>query len=235
MFQNLEITIRLGSPICAIDNILLDSLLSFCVVRDMLGEDYFIQASQNKVGTKEEIDEMLGQILDKKNGVYCASAAIGNHREFVSHWSKRWASKYDDLVREEKRKKHRVDIGAGHFKGYRMPVVLKAVNKIKFYARGDKNKIEHLLNSYLFFIGKKRSQGYGEIKNIDIKVIEQDYSLCKDNEIMRPIPVKYAEEYAEMLMKKQIYINMKEHAVIPPYWRNDNRESCLMPTHKEMI
>ena len=43
---------------------------------------------------------------------------------------------------------------------------------------------------------------------------------------MRPVPI---HEIMDILNADEINFNIQEHAIIPPYWRKDNREVCVVP------
>lgn len=222
MFKNFKVVAHMMAPIATTDMIILDAVLSAAKAKELLQDNYY--AGTNQYGTKEEVDEWLGKILNKKQEVYCTSVGIGDNREFITSWCKRWDDKNDDMVTGLKGKA-RVDIGAGHFKNYHMPLVVKSYKTITFYVQGDMGEVKRLLENYIFYLGKKGSQGYGQVLRWDFEEIEQDYSLWKDNKPMRPIPAKECIEY----IKNNNYADMRVHALIPPYWRPDNRELCVMP------
>lgn len=229
MFKNFKVIAHLGSPLCAIDNIILDSIISAAMFKDSLKDDYY--SSSNKYGTKEQVDNMLSLILDKQYGVYCTSYGFGNDRETISSWSKRFDVKNDDLIKFTRKAKHRVDLGAGYFKNYHIPVVLKSVKTLTFYVRGDMERIKYLLENYIFYIGKKPSQGYGEIVRWEFKEIEENISvLNKENKNMRNIPYN---EICNILEEntnksKDFTFNLKKMPIIPPYWRPDYKEICVV-------
>lgn len=209
----------MSTPIATIGYIYLDSILSAAKAKEILKDEFY----NNKIaGTKEMIDEMLSKILDKKYDVYCASVGIGENREFVTSWTKKWHDKNDDIVKIEG-KKQRVDIGAGHFKNYHMPIILKSYKEVIFYARGDKEEIERLLKNNIFYVGKKGSQGYGRIREIIVEEIEQDWSILKEGKLIRPIPAKYCKEL------NLEGFDFQRLPIIPPYWRKDHNELCVMP------
>lgn len=135
MFNNFKIIARMSNSIAVTDFIILDAILSAAIAKKINGDKYY--SGENIYGTKEWVDKYLGQILDKKQGVYCTSIGIGDNREYISSWCKRWDDKYDDIVKFKGKGKHRVDIGAGTFKSYHMPLVLKSYQTITFYVRGD--------------------------------------------------------------------------------------------------
>lgn len=229
MFKNFKVIAHLGSPLCAIDDIILDSIIIAAICKDLFKDDYY--TGSNKYGTKEQVDEMLSKVLDKQYGVYCTSYGFGNDRETISSWSKRFDVKNDDLIKFTGKAKHRVDLGAGYFKNYHIPVVLKSVKTLTFYVRGDMERIKYLLENYIFYLGKKPSQGYGEVRFWEFEEIEDNISvLDKENKNMRNIPY---EEVYDILKEnasniKDFSFNLKKMPVIPPYWRPDYKEVCIV-------
>ena len=109
-----------------------------------------------------------------------------------------------------------------------MPLVLKSYKTITFYVSGDMGEIERLLNNYIFYLGKKGSQGYGQIRKWEFEEIEENWSVWKHNKPMRPIPARHCEEYIEIQTKTGEPIHARQHPIIPPYWRKET-ELCLMP------
>ena len=223
MLVNFKVIAHMASPIAATGIIILDSVISAAKAKELLKDDYY--AGSNIYGTKEQIDEWLSNLLDKQYGVYCASIGVGDNREYVGSWCKRWYDKDDYIVNFEGKGKQRLDIGAGHYKNYHMPIVYKSYETITFYVRGDMKEVKRLLENNIYFLGKKSSQGYGQIREWEFEEIEENYSFWKDDKPMRPIPAKECIEYIE----KNKFCNMQQHPLIPPYWRQDNIELCLMP------
>ena len=171
-------------------------------------------------------DKILGKIIDKKYRVYCTSYGVGDNKEFLVYWNKRWESKYDSYA--DLGKKTKIDIGAGYFKNYHMPLIVHSYKTITFFVRGDLKEIQYLLENYIFFIGKKSAQGYGEIARYEFIETEEDYSIVKNGKLMRHIPIKYKKE---LNLKES---KVMEKAIIPPYWRNDYKELCVIPENFNM-
>lgn len=224
MFRNFIATAYMRTPIATIDNVILDSVILSAIMKERLGDEYYKGA--NQYGTKEEVDEVLSAVLSKQCGVYCTSAGMGDCREFIFSWAKRWDSKNDDIVKFEGRGMERIDIGSGHFKNYHMPLVLKSYNTITFYVQGDMKQIERLLCENIFYLGKKGSQGFGQIKGWDFAETDENYSLWKDGKVMRPIPY---ERYQDVIALYEHQFAVRRYPIIPPYWRQDNIELCIMP------
>ena len=78
------------------------------------------------------------------------------------------------------------------------------------------NKKNFFLEKWINFLGKKRSQGYGEIKNFNIESDNFNFS-----NIYRPIPVKFINPLS---IEK---INIKYCAWKPPYWLPENFDTCV--------
>ena len=142
MFKNFKVIMHMSSPIAVMDNIILDSIISAAACKEILGDDYY--AGANETGTKELQDSILSKILDKQYDVYCTSYGLGDNKEFVGTWSKKFDTKNDYLIKHEGKGKNRLDIGAGHYKNYHMPIILKSYKEIVFYVRGDLEKIQEL-------------------------------------------------------------------------------------------
>lgn len=226
MYKNFKAVAHMKTPIAAIHPIILDAIISAAKAKEILGEQFY--SGENIAGTEEQIRSMLDPILDTRNGVYCTSIGIGDNREYVGSWSKRWCDKNEDIVKFRGKGKQRVDIGSGHYKNYHMPLVLKSYKTITFYVRGDMQEVQRLLENYIFYLGKKGSQGYGQILKWEFEEITEDWSIWKDEKPMRPIPAKEYAGNLEALTKTIGIVNIRRHPVIPPYWRTET-EMCVMP------
>jgi len=223
MFENLEIKFEMAAPVAVMEYLYFDSILAAAVLKEKMGDDYF------DIKPKEKDLKNIDLPLDNKFDVWCASIGFGENREFIGSWCKRWDNKNDDIVKFSENVKNRIDIAMGYFKGYHMPIVLKAFKEIHFYARGEYCEIERLLKNHVHYVGKKASQGYGEIKNITINRIDEDRSIFFNKKPMRPIPVESCKDYIDIAAKDKIKLNIMIHPIKPPYWRTDCMEYCFMP------
>lgn len=221
MFKNFKAIAHMKTPIATIDNIILDSIISAAKAKEILKEEFY--SGKNICGTIEKVRSMLDDILDRDKGVYCTSVGFGDNRESITSWSKRWNEQDDELVKFKGKGKKRVDIGAGFYKNYHMPVVTKSYKTISFYVRGDLGEVERLLENYISYLGKKGSQGFGQVRKWEFVEIEKDYSIFKDGKLMRPIPAK--QDKIDFEIKNMV---ARQHPTTPPYWRPE-RELCLMP------
>lgn len=223
MFNNFKVTAHMASPTAVADFIILDSVIAAAIAKKIYGDEYY--SGENIYGSKKEVDKCLSKVLDKEYGVYCTSIGLGDNKEYVSSWCKRWDDIHDDMVKFKGKSRHRVDIGSGIFKSYHMPIILKSYQTITFYVRGNMEKVKELLENFIYYLGKKSSQGYGKVRLWEFNEISKDYSVWKNGEPVRPIPGLECQEYIKLSKD----INLQQYAIIPPYWRQDNRKLCVMP------
>lgn len=217
MFKNFKAIAHMRTPIATIEPLILDSIISAAYAKDLLKSNYY--QGENKYGDEFLVIETLSKILDRKHDVFCTSQGIAESREFVSSWVKRFDDTDVDLIKFKGKGKKRIDIGGGPMKNYHMPIVLNSCKEIIFYIRGDMQEVERLLTENISYLGKNGSQGFGQIKEWQFEETEEDYSIFKDDNLMRPIPAIHYEN--ENLIKQ-------EHPLTPPYWREE-RIMCIMP------
>lgn len=219
-----KITFNLKTSICFIDLPLFDGLISYCFCRHELGS-----FKRDLSLTKEQLNE-LELLLDKmplkkhKDGYFLGSfMQFENSLNWTGSWKKRWNNKHD-FIADFGKSKRQIEIDKGSFKSYDMPLNLNSIYQVWFYFDSDNvDFVEKLINSYLFGIGKKTSQGYGEIDNFIIDKI--DYNPFE--KVIRPIPISKnltENERINLMINNQI-ANMR---IKPPYWIFDDMQLCLV-------
>ena len=209
----LKITASLTSPYVSTDYIFFDALISSAVWQDVMGENAF-----NIPENKSEIFHIplpLKQI-GTKEPFYAAS--IGFPKQAVEGTA-RWRKQTDI---ESKKK---IRIGSGEYKRYDMPMPYTSAEEIIFYANGNKSEIERLLQ-YIPGIGKKRTQGYGNVRTWQVEKSEHDYSVVRDGVPMRPIPVSEAAQF-NLKCDVEMFFAFRS-----PYWHRKNLTKCFMPLCK---
>lgn len=213
LHEPLKITAGLTSPYVSTDYIFFDALISSAVWQHCMGDSAFnipenktdifhIPLPLKRIGTKELF--------------YAAS--IGFPKQAVEGTA-RWR-KHTDI--ESKKK---IRIGSGEFKRYDMPMPYTSADQIDFYANGNKEEIERLLQ-YIPGIGKKRTQGYGNVRSWQVEQSTHDYSVVKDGVPMRPIPVSEATPFGLKCDVEMLF------AYFPPYWHHKNLTHVFMPMCK---
>jgi hypothetical protein len=212
-YEPLKITATLTSPYVTTDYIFFDSLISSAVWQECMQEKaYTIPENKSEVFYIPLPLKLVGI----KEPFYAASIGFPKDAvDGIAYWRK-----HTDI--ESKKK---INIGSGEFKRYNMPMPYTSTDEIVFYANGSIAEIKRLL-TWIPSIGKKRTQGYGNIKSWTVESSEHDWSIVCDGVPMRPIPISEAT---------QLHLNCKVEmffAYKPPYWHRANMTPCYMPLCK---
>lgn len=156
-------------------------------------------------------------VLRKRIGGYlvpCCSAPIYSPMiESVEHFAKRIGTEHADLLAPEKRRI--VAMGNSTFKSYRLPLQLRLCDRVVWFAEAHRRHILKLLKS-VKSLGKKRSYGYGRVREWEAVNVDEDWSWFAEIEhgpvLMRPLPL--CDELPEGLIGWRRDFG----AVQPPMW-----------------
>ena len=143
---------------------------------------------------------------------------IENHQQ-TSKFRKRWD--YQEHHLEWGKKRAKVNGSEGHFKAYDLPRYDREMQSIHWFCVGDATKISELLQP-VTNLGKKRSQGCGQVHKWEVLPFEHDWHLWRGESLARPMPVN-------MISQPQ-NINMMNWGWRPPTWLSANKSMCFMPT-----
>lgn len=217
--QTYKIIFKLATPVSFIDIPTFDGILSYAFAREKLKGQSFAQKLNI---TKEELlDFSEMPISMHKKGYFIASRMFWDETKAVEHiqrWRKRWANQHDKLS-DFGKKIRKVRINSGEFKSYDMPLRVIAIDKVWFYFQSESlSEVDRLVRNWIYFIGKKRSQGYGEISFFNIEKYDFDFTR-----IFRPIPINIIG----MNLENEFNYQIKYCAWKPPYWLPDNFEQCI--------
>jgi len=212
-----KIIFNLQTPMSFIDFPTFDGVLSYAYAREISKNKTFVQ--KLNYDNAELIDFSNMPIIMHKNGYFMASSMFYNSNETIEDtqkWRKRWDCK-NDKIADFVKNKRKLEINKGCFKSYDMPISTKLINECWFFFQSENIEyINYLVSKWINFLGKKRSQGYGEVKSF--KIESSDFNF---NEIFRPIPIKF-------LNSKFENINVKYCGWRPPYWLPDNFDNCIV-------
>lgn len=173
----------------------------------------------------ESVLKIIDGILDKQNGVYKASALRflkSNHSPLTTtQWSFATRTHWEDWEFSQKEKARTIVTKGGGFRKRVTTYNAIKAHAVDFNAVGKPNEIRYLLNC-LGFIGLENNQGFGEIGDITITEIEDDYSFFDDSgELARCLPIgMVAEEIKPTVMQLN-------NAVKPPYQSSERILACL--------
>jgi hypothetical protein len=212
-----KIVFKLNSPICFIDPPIFDGILAYCYIKEKLG------AVPQKLNlSKDEVMDFSPMPLKMhEDGYFIASQMQYDCSiNFTSSWKKRWDSKHDSIA-DFGKSKRKIAVNAGEFKSYDMPKNMYTIPTCWFYFDSDRvDQVEYLIKEYCWGLGKKRSQGDGEIEELKIEAIEMDFF----ENLLRPIPIRLIKKGGLKENYKIKYTSWK-----PPYWLMDNMEICGVP------
>lgn len=192
--------------------------------------------------TKEQVretDEILSQccplLRDKEHGFYyCSSPVYQYVNESQSRYRKRWSPGEEGRINWGKRKA-KFSTSEGAEKAYDLPLSIRLTSRIDWYGVGDLEDLQRILNK-VKGLGKKRSQGYGQVYQWEVKETEQDWSISREGTLMKPLPgeiIANSKKFTEKI--EDLKYNLLRWGWRPPSWLNENKEMCLMPNSVSLI
>lgn len=110
---------------------------------------------------------------------------------------------------------------SGKFKSIHNTLYYLSCRHIDWYVTGDKTQIQELL-MHLTAIGKKVSQGFGQVKEWEVIEWSEEWYLRRDRKVMRSIPVNQPEKHS----------HVKIWGVRPSYWLPKHQFPCLVPRYR---
>jgi len=221
--DNLQVIAHMASPLVAYDDWSpsLDALLEY-VLLDRLNlitpNPTAADAEKNLPLIFEQMPLARPEIKGEWYWAVSSPHYIENHQQ-TSRYRKRWD--YQEHHLEWGKKRAKVSGSEGHFKAYDLPRYDREMQTIHWFCVGDANKISDLLQS-ITHLGKKRSQGCGQVHKWEVLPFEHDWHLWRGDKLARPMPVNMIEPPQA--------INMMQWGWRPPTWLAANKSMCFMPT-----
>lgn len=196
----LKVTARMGEPVIYYhDGLHLDGLLAYGAYIEHIrngGEDLPPISSPWAVDFElplakwsrpvPEGAEVDARLLNGDGDLWgwCASAAIA---DWVAH-GKMEFRKRPDIARMARYTAHPSHhLGAGPFKAFDVAYPTELAFKIEWYALGDRERVEALLQD-VTHIGKKHNVGMGKVLEWTVDDTERDWSVERDGALMRRMP-----------------------------------------------
>lgn len=218
--RGIKVTAHLSSPIAG-DVPMLDAILQFEMAQRE-GKANKIRRDQPCTAFEDvHIPILLGSI----GGLavpHCSSPIFATETETVEHFAKRLSVENADLLTEKKRLV--VATGNSTFKSYRLPLRLRVVDRVVWFAVAKRKPVLSLLRS-VHSIGKKRSVGYGKVARWEAEYLDDPptwFAECEEGRVlMRPIPL--CDESKSLGSRRDF------GAVQPPYWHPDRYCERVLP------
>lgn len=217
-FVPLRIEFRMATPVClSYPFIFFDGLIAHLFWRHQEPEEYRCLPSKRVVKKVGELKLPLKRFyFSKDKYIYHASVSIFDvNNAYVTTIYKKFCERYLDYNKIRRKK---IDRTRGYFKDWSVRLVYIPARKVVFYANGNPDAIESLIQG-LPGLGKKTSIGFGAIKSFKIEMIDEDWSIVKDGVAMRSIPIEAVEMYSEAVVM----------AWKAPYWAKENAALCVPP------
>ena len=221
--DNLQIIAHMATPLVAYDDWSpsLDALIEYQLL-DKLG---LITPNPTIADAEKNLplifnDMPIARKMLKGEWYWAVSSPhyIENHQQ-TSKFRKRWD--YQEHHLDWGKKRAKVDSSQGHFKAYDLPRYDRKMQTIHWFCVGDRDGITELLQPATN-LGKKRSQGCGQVHKWEVLPFEHDWHLWRGDSLARPMPIN-------MISQPQS-INMMNWGWRPPVWLAANKSMCYMPT-----
>lgn len=224
MIKNWKITCFLLSPLCG-DPPNLDALLEYELAR-RLGYKH-----SNKLTRNVPLSEIkkppipLAKRTVAGHDIYCCSNPIipKPKAEWSDHQSKRFDTDMVALILHRSQRK-KLLTSSGPYKSRFSPIRIRLIDRIVWFARGDRGEINKLLKK-IVALGHCRNIGYGTIDRWEYEEVDANNSLYASYKgkkiVMKTIPVEAARNY---------YGYRKSYGgAFPPYWHPETNQEIAIP------
>ena len=172
----------------------------------------------------------VSHLLKVEDGLYFASAAflidptpLKQKASFVASMRPEHTPEWREIIRPNTKNSNDLRIGlarqreAGNIiNGYQAT----AASAVEWYATGDATAVLEVVKD-IYFIGKRRSSGYGQVAGWEVESGELDGVCGYLSEPLRPVPAHrwlYGGDWVPL-----------EAAWKAPYWDVRNRTKCYAP------
>lgn len=221
--ETLQITAKLLSGIAGGQDLAIDSIMAAAWMRRHYPDAYW----GPRPTTADELiedDLPLARIEAGNVWYYAASFAAwpAVTAEELTYWNKRVDQAELPRVDFDGRR-GTIDIKSGRYKAFHMPLPIKTANEIRWWVKGDATEIISLLES-ITNIGKKKSQGWGNVSSWSVEPTSEDFSSYRDGKPTRPIPITSDAVGGIMFCGYR-----------PPYWHPARQGICLQPDRSVLV
>lgn len=193
---NLQLTLELGSGVAMGSPwINAEGLIERLALIDEVGRDYdsFVARleQQGPVDLRPKLDTGL-EYTDE-----IAHASVSQFDTDQRATTTLYSS-YDEVrAHTVESRRTKIPINSGTFKSQMIDVVYVPARLCTFYLRGDRDRLETLLEDHLTDLGKHTARGFGKVLEWGLRELDSDYSLVHPSEgvAMRPLPTDRLARY----------------------------------------
>ncbi len=222
--------IDLGAPVAAADPYIhLDSFVAYAAGVEAVGRDE-LQAMDDGGDPEYWTDEMPFERYQVGDEWVWAtsSAAVADHPVTETgspeRWNTtRWRSHFDNDPDHQIKETH-VNTSSGEFKSYNAALPYSATDTLQFFFEGDPERVRELIKDHIAAIGKKRSQGFGRIRDVQVTSADGyvDSAIYHDGHTLRSFPEAFTTRVA-------VGVHHERRTVRPPYWHQANQTMAIPP------
>lgn len=226
--------VDLGSPIAASDPYIhLDSFVAYAAGVESIGHDGLAELED---GDEPQYfaDEMPFRRYEVDGEWVWATTAAGiatpdgtdiDERE---RWSvTKWRKHFDDDPVHQVMETH-INTSSGEFKSYNAALPYTGADELTFFfepAVGtDPERVVDLIETHVSGIGKKRSQGFGQIRDLDLvdATGAVESAIYHNGRILRSVPSTFVPV-------PDPSFHYERRTVRPPYWHQSNQAMAVPP------
>lgn len=204
-------TAHLIKPICANSRLFLDSIVRTACVKDKLGSAYYDLPRFEKSKEVSELAHVTLPIMRVRGAFLSSEARYYIDKTITDKWRKR----FNEMEAEQYKEIRTYRVDGGAYKNYNMPIELTYPKggTISWIVIGIQDELQRLLDQHIKFIGKKGSQGWGEVSRWEI--------VPTTKKGVRLFPA----ELFKRLSDQEIYYH---ETVNPPYNNKKNIKKCVV-------
>jgi len=220
-FQPLRVTAQLRTAVVADRWLPLDGILLYQACRERLGPEQATLPGGGRVPRGISMPLLIVH-PGERDWYYACSWAQPQpwwSAEGLDHWNKRFRTGFADLV-DFAGRRGKVIVEKGRYRAHHAPIVYRAAAEVQWYCVGDRRAIEALLST-VTHIGKKTAQGWGRVITWQIEPWAEDWSVWRDDRLMRGIPVADATGRGAFAIA--------HYGLRPSYYRRVNQRVLAMP------
>jgi CRISPR type IV-associated protein Csf3 len=226
--------VDLGSPIAASDPYIhLDSFIAYAAGVEAIGHDGLDELEDG--GESEHFAEEMPFRRYEVDGewVWAATAAgiataDGTDLDERERWSTtKWRKHFDDDPVHQVKETH-INTSSGSFKSYNAALPYTGADELTFFfepapdARPE--RVVELIERHVSGIGKKRSQGFGRIRDLDLVDATGTVAsaLHHNGTFLRSTPAEFGSRVVANT-------RIERRTVRPPYWHAANQTMAYTP------
>jgi len=223
--------IDLGAPVAASDPYIhLDSFVAYAAAVESVGHDGIDELEDGGEPEYWEDEMPFERYEVGDEWVWATSSAGIAHPDGdgdsgePERWNTtRWRTHFDHDPEHQIKETH-VNTSSGEFKSYNAALPYAATDSLTFFFEGDADRVVELIEDHVPAVGKKRSQGFGRIRDVQVTSAEGavESAIYHNGRVLRSLPAKHAPI-------PDPSFRYERRTVRPPYWHAANQTMAVPP------